>query len=67
VTEMRFKMRWGMAVGSCVGFESAFSSYFGEAAMSIVPGLFLFFTVMSLNFLGDWLRDRLDPRLRQID
>ena len=35
--------------------------------MSIVPGLFLFFTVMSLNFLGDWLRDRLDPRLRQID
>ena len=35
--------------------------------MSIVPGLFLFLTVMSLNFLGDWLRDRLDPRLRQID
>lgn len=35
--------------------------------MSIVPGLFLFITVMSLNFLGDWLRDRLDPRLRQID
>ena len=28
--------------------------------MSIVPGLFLFLTVMSLNFLGDWLRDRLD-------
>ena len=35
--------------------------------MSIVPGLFLFLTVMSLNFLRDWLRDRLDPRLRQID
>ena len=35
--------------------------------MSVVPGLFLFATVMSLNFLGDWLRDRLDPRLRQID
>ncbi len=26
----------------------------------------IFLTVMSLNFLGDWLRDRLDPRLRQI-
>ncbi len=35
--------------------------------MSVVPGLFLFATVMSLNFMGDWLRDRLDPRLRQID
>jgi ABC-type dipeptide/oligopeptide/nickel transport system permease subunit len=22
--------------------------------------------VLSGNFLGDWLRDRLDPRLRQI-
>ena len=32
MTEMRFKMRWGIAVGSCVGFDSAFSSYFGEAA-----------------------------------
>ncbi len=35
--------------------------------MSVIPGIFLFATVMSLNFLGDWLRDRLDPRLRQID
>ena len=30
------------------------------------PGLAIFLTVMSLNFLGDWLRDRWDPRLRQI-
>ncbi len=29
------------------------------------PGLAIFLVVMSLNFLGDWLRDRLDPRLRQ--
>ena len=34
--------------------------------VSFFPGLAIFFTVMSLNFLGDWLRDRLDPRLRQI-
>ncbi len=27
----------------------------------------IFLTLMSLNFLGDWLRDRLDPRLRQLD
>ncbi|MDP2948575.1 MAG: ABC transporter permease [Chloroflexota bacterium] len=30
------------------------------------PGLAIFLVVMSLNFLGDWLRDRLDPRLRQL-
>jgi peptide/nickel transport system permease protein len=32
----------------------------------VFPGLALFLTVMSLNFLGDWIRDRLDPRLRQL-
>ena len=32
----------------------------------VLPGLALFLTVMSLNFLGDWIRDRLDPRLRQL-
>ncbi|PKB83058.1 MAG: hypothetical protein BZY88_03045 [SAR202 cluster bacterium Io17-Chloro-G9] len=30
------------------------------------PGLAIMFTVVSLNLLGDWLRDTLDPRLRQI-
>ncbi|MCI0439869.1 MAG: ABC transporter permease [Chloroflexi bacterium] len=33
---------------------------------STFPGLALFLTVMSLNFVGDWMRDRLDPRLRQL-
>jgi peptide/nickel transport system permease protein len=28
----------------------------------LAPGVFLFLTVMSFNFLGDHLRDRLDPR-----
>ena len=23
-------------------------------------------TVMSLNFMGDWMRDRFNPRLRQL-
>ena len=33
---------------------------------SVIPGTALFLTVMALNFFGDWLRDRLDPRLRQL-
>ena len=32
----------------------------------VVPGTAIALVVMSLNFLGDWLRDRFDPRLRQI-
>jgi peptide/nickel transport system permease protein len=35
--------------------------------VSVMPGLAIFLVVMSLNFFGDWLRDRLDPRLRQLD
>lgn len=28
------------------------------------PGIFIFVTIMAFNFLGDYLRDRLDPRAR---
>lgn len=31
---------------------------------SIVPGVMIFFIVMSVNLLGDSIRDALDPRLR---
>jgi len=34
--------------------------------ITVAPGVAILITVMSLNFLGDWLRDKLDPRLRQI-
>jgi peptide/nickel transport system permease protein len=34
--------------------------------VSFFPGLAIGMVVLSANFLGDWLRDRLDPRLRQI-
>ena len=34
--------------------------------ISVFPGIAIFMTVMALNFLGDWMRDRLDPRLRQL-
>ncbi len=33
---------------------------------ALFPGLFILMLVMSFNFIGDWLRDRLDPRLRQL-
>ena len=35
--------------------------------VSFFPGVCIFLVVMSLNFFGDWLRDRLDPRLRQLN
>ena len=35
--------------------------------IAFFPGLAIFLVAMSLNFFGDWLRDRLDPRLRQLD
>ena len=34
--------------------------------VSTLPALAIFLIVMSLNFLGDWMRDRFDPRLRQL-
>lgn len=33
--------------------------------MALFPGLAIMATVLSLNLLGDWLRDRLDPVRRQ--
>ncbi len=41
--------------------------YLSEAWwITVFPGTAIFLVVMSLNFLGDWLRDYLDPRLRQL-
>jgi peptide/nickel transport system permease protein len=34
--------------------------------ISFFPGIAIGLVVLSGNFLGDWLRDKLDPRLRQI-
>lgn len=34
--------------------------------ISFFPGFAILLIVFSMNFFGDWLRDRLDPRLRQI-
>jgi peptide/nickel transport system permease protein len=32
----------------------------------VYPGLFLFLTVLSINFMGDGLRDALDPKLKGV-
>jgi hypothetical protein len=34
--------------------------------MGIFPGLALMLTVLAINLLGDWLRDYLDPTLRNV-
>jgi len=34
--------------------------------ISLFPGLAIGLVVLSGNFLGDWIRDKLDPRLRQL-
>ncbi|MCK4368278.1 MAG: ABC transporter permease [Dehalococcoidales bacterium] len=34
--------------------------------ISLFPGIAIGLVVLSGNFLGDWLRDKMDPRLRQI-
>ena len=51
---------WGVMVKD--GFN-----YLSEAHwVSLYPALAIALTVLAFNFLGDWLRDRLDPRLRQL-
>ena len=35
--------------------------------ISTMPGLAIMFIILSMNIIGDWLRDVLDPRLRQLE
>jgi peptide/nickel transport system permease protein len=44
-----------------VGQDFLFS---GEWWVTIFPGIALVLMVLSINLLGDWLRDALNPRLR---
>jgi peptide/nickel transport system permease protein len=34
--------------------------------VSLFPGIAIMLTVVSFNLIGDWLRDALDPKLRQV-
>jgi ABC-type dipeptide/oligopeptide/nickel transport system permease subunit len=49
---------WGSMISSA-------RSYIREAPhMVIIPGIFIMITLLSLNLLGDAIRDALDPRLK---
>ncbi len=51
---------WGLMVSD--GREFITSAYW----ITLFPGLAILITVLSLNLFGDWLRDTLDPRRRQL-
>ncbi len=51
---------WGLMVSD--GRELIISSWW----VSLFPGLAILLVVMSMNLLGDWLRDKLDPKQRQV-
>jgi peptide/nickel transport system permease protein len=42
--------------------QNAQSEMYTAPWLAIFPGLFIFVTIMSINFVGDGLRDALDPR-----
>jgi peptide/nickel transport system permease protein len=49
---------WGVML------SEGFRNLEADPLLSIFPGMAIFLTVLSLNLLGDALRDALDPRLR---
>jgi peptide/nickel transport system permease protein len=51
---------WGVMVAD--GRELITDSWW----VSFFPGLAILLTVLSINLLGDWLRDKLDPKLRNV-
>ena len=56
------KLSWGVLVSEAVGVVNPIESH---AWLLLFPSLFLALTLFSLNFLGDGLRDALDPRTRR--
>jgi peptide/nickel transport system permease protein len=51
---------WGLMVAD--GRELIVTAWW----ISMFPGLAIMLTVLALNLLGDWLRDHLDPKLKNI-
>ena len=51
---------WGLMIADGRGFLAT------AWWISFLPGLAMLLTVLAVNLLGDWLRDHLDPRLRQV-
>ncbi len=52
---------WGSMVAA--GRDRLVDAWWGAT----MPGVAILITVMSLNLFGDWLRDTLDPKLRQME
>lgn len=49
------------------GMVASGREYIGMAWwLTFFPGMAIAITVLSFNFLGDWLRDHLDPKLREV-
>jgi peptide/nickel transport system permease protein len=51
---------WGLMVAD--GREFVTDAWW----VSFFPGLAILLTVLSMNLLGDWLRDKLDPKQRNL-
>jgi peptide/nickel transport system permease protein len=51
------------SVGTLISIGNNFL-YSGEWWITVFPGITLVLMVLSINLLGDWLRDALNPRLR---
>jgi len=49
---------WGNMLSVCIGNLRILST----APWMLIPGFFIFLTIISFNFLGDGLRDVLDPK-----
>jgi len=50
---------WGLMIADGRGFLAT------AWWISLFPGLAMLLTVLAVNLMGDWLRDHLDPKLRQ--
>jgi len=51
---------WGLMIADGRGFLAT------AWWISLFPGLAMLLTVLAVNLMGDWLRDSLDPKLRQV-
>jgi peptide/nickel transport system permease protein len=47
--------------------RNAQSQIFTSPQLAVFPGLMIFLTVIAINFIGDGLRDALDPRTLHVD
>src|SRR5436309_815943 len=51
---------WGLMIADGRGFLAT------AWWISLFPGVAMLLTVLAVNLMGDWLRDHLDPKLRQL-